>query len=624
MINDHAGFVLKLLNIDRSTRTSLCDFVIRTTIGCSYPVHKCVIGVISGFFQDLFLSQQTKDWRYFDFPRKFNPNLAKLIVTFAYGEDVELHMDYAYDVLYASEFFKIPRLQELCKNFLVVNLQPDNILKTWECAQKYNYLENFVESCEHYMAENLQHSHVEKCYLDFDFLLFKRFIQLKRETNLHESLYACIVNWINHDFKERKVFFKYLYDLIDVEKIADSFFDFIILANNFHSKFDLKQDKEDKTTVKFVPISDFSKHSQTNRKHELIIPSLVKFPEKITPAISKKRTKLHEKLRKSLRETIRTPVFRDPCGRRRESDKSAPAGHVRMMIEADEFIVVGGEKTPHAIKKFNVLSKSWFVYPDLEDRFSIDAGLAFIQRGLYIIGGRSKDCQEALDCVHCVEFQENTHECKLVASLHEPRYNFGCTIFDHKIYVAGGISSTKGCLTSVECYSVGRDEWEIKPPMLKMRGGCSLICKGGVLFAIGGKQNALVYHRSVELYNGMHWKMGSGMTTKRCDFAVVLLQGDIYAIGGRSADNAFNNSVEKRDAVNWKAVAKLNTSRAGHSACALDGKIYVAGGWNANGPVNSMEVYDPLKNVWEDFGEILGDPIGAAMTSVSSLSMLNL
>ena len=47
----------------------------------------------------------------------------------------------------------------------------------------------------------------------------------------------------------------------------------------------------------------------------------------------------------------------------------------------------------------------------------------------------------------------------------------------------------------------------------------------------------------------------------------------------------------------------------------LDGKIYVLGGVNGHGPVNSMEVYDPDRNSWEVFGELIGDPIGVSMTS---------
>ena len=617
---DHAKHVLNLLNEDRSSRDTLCDFVIKTCAE-SYPVHRCVIGIISKFFRNFFLFQESKSWNYYVFPKQFNPIITKFLVNFAYGNLIELHVNNAYELLDAATYFEIPSLQHYCKDFLIANLRPDNILKTWQYARKY-CIENFVQSCEIYIAKNWRLCLDEKCYLHFEYPLFKCFIQLKGNSDLEESVYGCIVNWINHDIKKRKMYFKVLYDLIDVEKISDPFFDFIILANNFHSKIDLKHDKNEKIAAK-SHMENNSKTESRRRKSDLIIPGLVKHSSTLSSAVIRNRLKLHGKLRKSLRATAYTPIFSNPVKKKKDFETHSTASHMRMMIEADEFIVIGGETTASTIKKFNVLSKNWTIFPNLEGRISIDAGLAYIQKGLFIVGGRSKNFSEVYNNVHCLEFVDQTHKCKAVANLHEKRFNFGCTVFDHKIYVAGGISVSNECLASVECYSVGRNEWEEKCSMLKMRGGCGLVCKGGVLFALGGKQNSQTYHRSVEMFNGINWRLGPAMTSKRSELAVAALHGDIYAIGGKSSENSFSNTVEKRDAVNWKFVAKLNIARAGHSACALDGKVYVVGGINNNGPVKSMEIYDPVKNVWEIFGDILGDPVGASMAPVSSFQMLS-
>ena len=606
--------VLQKLNEDRRVHRCLCDFVIRTS-NEDFPVHKSVIAATSAVFRNLFMLDVNKNCKWFKFPRSITPCYVHIIIEYIYGEEVKLNHKDAKELLKAAICLKIELLQKFCVNYLLDSLKHDNVIGVWKIARHYN-IQEVLEECEQFLAaDDLQSWMRDNLYLDFEFSLLKRFIQLKEDSNSHESLYNCIVNWINFDWRKRRIHFKELYDIVDVSKLSSSFFRFVVLADAFCSKLELEEDKKDKLMKKYDV--GYSKQVKSRRKSEMIISGLQKKTWRQSSANPGKRTKLHSQLRECLKETDHTSIFLQPSLNRNKLSSQSNSSSVRVMSEADEFIVIGGETSPSSIKIFNVLSHNWTIFRKFENRICIDARLAFVQKELYIIGGRNSDYSEVFNEVHCLDMTKCNQQLKAAANMNEKRYKFGCTVFDHKIYVAGGINNENECLEKVECYSIGKNEWEEKPSMTKKRGGCCLLGRSGAMLAIGGQQNSHFYHRSVEVFSGINWRMSTAMGTKRSQFAAVLLQ-DLYAIGGKSGEMTFCNSVERRDDIGWKYVAKLNVPRAGHCACAMKSKIYVVGGQNSNGPVCSMEVYDSTKNIWEILGDIVGDPIGASMALVNN------
>ena len=613
-MSDYPQFLLKQLDEDRTSKDSLCDFFLRASKR-NYPVHKCIIGVTSNFFKKRFHVVVDKSNNFFEFPSNIATKAVELVIDYAYGNNLVLNSENAYQLLEVAAYLEIAHLQHYCIQYLLNNLSLECALKTWKYANKYDN-NNFLAKCESFVANNLQVLLGEKRYLFFDIESFKRFINMKVNLNMQETMYECIMNWINYDKKDRRKYFKDLYQLIDVDKLSDPFYNFVVLPEKMRScGNEKKSEMQSEDDSKAFQSVNTDKIFKNDKLHKLAIPYLNERHHYLSADLIQKRSKVLNLIRKSLRATPRSLRFQEPKFSKKNISSKPISTSLRVVLNADEFIVVGGQSSPCSVKKFNILTKNWTIYPNLENRTCVDVGLAFAHRALFVIGGRSKDYLQAFNHMHSVEFKGLVHESKEVACMKWRRYKFGCAVLDHKLFVAGGFSVRSEALDTVECYSIGRNEWEEKTSLSFKRGGCSLVEAGGLLYAIGGRDNKSEYHRSVETFNGTQWKMCLPMIVRRSDLAAVFLNGNLYAIGGKSNANCYNGSVERRDPGSWKYVARLNIPRSGHSACVLDGKIYVLGGVNGHGPVNSMEVYDPAKNTWEIFGELIGDPIGATMIS---------
>ena len=81
---------------------------------------------------------------------------------------------------------------------------------------------------------------------------------------------------------------------------------------------------------------------------------------------------------------------------------------------------------------------------------------------------------------------------------------------------------------------------------------------------------------------------------------VAVINGIIYAVGG------FNGSLRVRtvdiyDPIKdmWSAVASMEARRSTLGAAVLNGLLYAVGGFDGSSGLNSVEVYDPKSNEWE-------------------------
>ena len=79
-----------------------------------------------------------------------------------------------------------------------------------------------------------------------------------------------------------------------------------------------------------------------------------------------------------------------------------------------------------------------------------------------------------------------------------------------------------------------------------------------------------------------------------------MINGIIYAVGG------FNGSLRVRtvdiyDPIKdmWSAVASMEARRSTLGAAVLNGLLYAVGGFDGSSGLNSVEVYDPKSNEWE-------------------------
>nr|GMD05248.1 kelch-like protein 8 [Ipomoea batatas] len=141
--------------------------------------------------------------------------------------------------------------------------------------------------------------------------------------------------------------------------------------------------------------------------------------------------------------------------------------------------------------------------PDLiENHVLKDFAMVSIGDSIYIIGGRlcSKDRAENVDgseefydvdvkiLPSVYNYNTISRQWSKCAPLNVPRYNFACTIWDNKIYVAGG-QSTLGsarAISSAEVYDPVLDRWVPLQDMTRKRYKCVGVTWQGKIYVVGG------------------------------------------------------------------------------------------------------------------------------------------
>lgn len=142
------------------------------------------------------------------------------------------------------------------------------------------------------------------------------------------------------------------------------------------------------------------------------------------------------------------------------------------------------------------------------------------------------------------------------------------------LFVAGGYD--RGIHTdraSVECYDPKLDQWIFVTELEKARSGLGLVSLDGCIYAVGGRNRSTdSYFDLVERYDTRthHWSPVAPMNSPRAWAAVVVYKENIFAIGGFDGANRLN-SVEMYDPVKdiWTNIEGLNVNRAGCGAAVL-------------------------------------------------------
>ncbi len=95
------------------------------------------------------------------------------------------------------------------------------------------------------------------------------------------------------------------------------------------------------------------------------------------------------------------------------------------------------------------------------------------------------------------------------------------------------------------------------------------------------------------------------MNQPRDNLAVTSVNGLIYAIGGEDESLVYD-SIECYNPIvdQWIIKASMLSPRVNHGACVIDGEIYVVGGWIGEEIATTMEKYNPVEDTWVVVGTV--------------------
>uniref|UniRef100_A0A674KC25 Kelch like ECH associated protein 1 n=1 Tax=Terrapene triunguis TaxID=2587831 RepID=A0A674KC25_9SAUR len=158
------------------------------------------------------------------------------------------------------------------------------------------------------------------------------------------------------------------------------------------------------------------------------------------------------------------------------------------------------------------------------------------------------------------------------------------------IYTAGGYF--RQSLSYLEAYNPCDGSWLRLADLQVPRSGLAGCVVGGLLYAIGGRNNSYEPERD-------EWQLVAPMLTRRIGVGVAVLNRLLYAVGGFDGTCRLSSAecyYPERD--EWRMIAPMQTIRSGAGVCALNNCIYAMGGYDGTDQLNSVERYDVETDSW--------------------------
>ena len=212
---------------------------------------------------------------------------------------------------------------------------------------------------------------------------------------------------------------------------------------------------------------------------------------------------------------------------------------------------------------------------------------------------------------------------------------FKSVLHDGKIYAIGGLKSIHppyGITTEV--YDTQTGEWSVMASMENPCSGLSVEILNNKIYVIGGVYSTKQQYTVIQEYDieTDTWSIKCNMPEPRFNHISEVIDGKIYIAGGLTVDENGSHpgllSSLIYDPLNnhWDTIADLNHERFFARSCVFNNKIYVFGGAPAGVPYReahqSMEIYDPETDVWTLSEDEIPIPYMAGMVQVYGESIL--
>ncbi|ESO82812.1 hypothetical protein LOTGIDRAFT_229825 [Lottia gigantea] len=163
----------------------------------------------------------------------------------------------------------------------------------------------------------------------------------------------------------------------------------------------------------------------------------------------------------------------------------------------------------------------------------------------------------------------------------------------------------KPCLRCVKLYknnSVKVGKWIELTPMLTPRSSHGLVEVGGLIYAIGGRDNTCRLLNSGEKYNPKtnEWTVIAPMNHARVGFGLVAIDHNIYAIGGSNdmTDPMTSMEVYNTFSNEWQSLPDITMKKVWSTYAAVDKKIYVIAGGIIGKFYEAVECFDSRTQTW--------------------------
>jgi DNA-binding CsgD family transcriptional regulator len=220
---------------------------------------------------------------------------------------------------------------------------------------------------------------------------------------------------------------------------------------------------------------------------------------------------------------------------------------------------------------------------------------------------------------------------KELAAMPTARSGLALAAFENQIYAIGG-STLNGVTGAVERYDPVANNWiDLSPKPIPVTEVHAAVI-GGLIYVPGGRDNLNSQDPTdiLEIYDPAldRWSRGASLPTPLSGYALIAYEGRIYIFGGWDGSSV-QNGVYEYDPLEdlWRVRSPMPTARTFCGAAESGGMIYVIGGSAEGKPLDTIEIYSPVRDAagtpaWETGNPLPQARYGMGVTDVADLIYL--
>ncbi|KAL2737104.1 kelch-like protein 10 [Vespula maculifrons] len=521
----------------------LCDGAIRCAKDQFFPVHRAILSAVSPYFKALFTNSlkggksETTEVVIDSVPSE----IFALILDYAYTGTCNVNADNVEQLLPLADQFEVLGVVQLCCQFLLQELKPDNCLGIFKFARHY-FCRDLEEKGRRYIRHHFKQILYESS--EFKELQSEELESILEDDELNvkneEIVFEAVKTWVEYKVEERKIHVAKLLECIRYGSMSYNYF-----ADNV---LNWKLIREDETCQRTLQSAKAYLTEQDNKQNG-------------------------------------------------EIDMKNPLSRPRVPYEI--LFAIGGWSagSPTSfVETYDTRADRWFlsVSTDLTPRAY--HGICALNDLIYMIGGF--DGNEHFNTVRC--FDPVTKEWRERACMYHARcYVSVCT--HGKLCERGYNGRTR--MNSAERYEPQKNQWEMIPPMNRQRSDASAAALRNKIYIVGGFNGQEILD-SAEVYDleSNQWSYIRSMISPRSGVSLVAFRDSLYALGGFNGFIRLSSGerYSPNNSEDWQEVTEMFSPRSNFATVILDDMIFVVGGFNGTTTIAYVECYDADSNEWYD------------------------
>ncbi|XP_046670050.1 kelch-like protein 10 isoform X2 [Homalodisca vitripennis] len=540
---------------DLRINQQVCDGVIKTPDGGSFPIHRVILSAFSPYFRAYFTNSLNNGNPEFTemVISDVSSEIIGLIIEFAYTQSCPVVMTNVHALMIAADKLSCLPVVNFCSDFISRNISSTNCISTWKFAKSYFCRDLEVKSWQ-YICD-----HIETVMLSPEFktltadeltkLLSADELNVKQE----EVVFEAISRWVLVDPPSRQQHVSQLLHCVRFGLVSLEYYCDVIRSFPFNTE----ESRELLSTIDVLFDTCEDAYYYRYCYFRPRIPNEVIFT-------------FGGWTEGSPTDVIETYDKRSDCWYLSNiKDLRIRAYHA--VIELNNLIyVIGGFdgaeyfSTMHC---FDPSNYSWAEKACMHD-VRCYVSICSLDGEIYAIGGFNGRAR--LNSAE--KYNPSLNQWTMIASLNKIRSDASAATLNGKIFVAGGFSGHE-VMRSVEVYSPVTGHWDFVDSMTTPRSGVSLITHGRYIYALGGF-DGVTRLNSCERFNSTYnrWDRIADMISPRSNMASVIVDNSIFVIGGYNGSctipyTEFYVEEEKT----WYESSRMNINRSALSACVCRG-----------------------------------------------------